>query len=187
HRPADRMHEYETVETFFPSRPLAPVVNAQRNVEPLELLVDRPEHLRPPMILHSLGSDGDGREPEVRDCAVGFLNRPRRVLEGQQGDSLEPWRLTAYPGDKVVVSAGISDRVVALDKTPASKLVGGNRTETSIPSLSMSLSRVGMSTCSMPPTSPPIPVSIPSEGNKGPRLECGSDRCFRTSASFSTI
>src|SRR4029453_3113138 len=36
HRPADRMHEYETVETFFPSRPLAPVVNAQRNVEPLQ-------------------------------------------------------------------------------------------------------------------------------------------------------
>src|SRR5215813_6105562 len=72
-------------------------------------------------------------------------------------------------------------------KLLTAKLLVGNRTETSIPSLSMSLSRVGMSTCSMPPTSPPIFVSIPSEGNRGPRLECGSGRCFRTSASFSTI
>src|SRR5262245_35845240 len=46
HRTADSMHEYETVETFFSRRAFAPVVNAERNVEPLELLVDRPEDLR---------------------------------------------------------------------------------------------------------------------------------------------
>src|SRR5262245_33426245 len=46
HRTADSMHEYETVEPFFSGRAFAPVVNAERNVEPLELLVDRPEDLR---------------------------------------------------------------------------------------------------------------------------------------------
>src|SRR4029450_5400863 len=111
------MHKDKTIEAFLSGRSFAPVVNAQRNVETLELLVDRPEHLRPQMILHSLGSDGDGREAEFSDCAVGFLNRRRRVLEGQQGDSLEPWRLAAYLGDEVVVSARIGNRVVALDKS----------------------------------------------------------------------
>ncbi len=125
HRPADRMHEYETVETFFSGRSFAPVMHAKRNVKALELLVDRPEHLRPQMFLHSLGSDGDGREAEFSDCAVGFLNRRCGVLEGQQGDSLEPWRLAAYLGDKVVVSARISNRVVALDKTINGKAAGG--------------------------------------------------------------
>jgi hypothetical protein len=31
------MHEYETVETFFSGRSFAPVMNAERNVEALEL------------------------------------------------------------------------------------------------------------------------------------------------------
>src|SRR5262245_58127239 len=119
------MHEHETVETFFSGRSFAPVMHAKRNVEALEFLVDRPENLRPQVILHSLGSDGDGREAEFSNCAVGFLNRRCGVLKGQQGDSLEPWRLAAYLGDEIVVSAGIGDRVVTLDKTINGKAAGG--------------------------------------------------------------
>src|SRR5262245_3806218 len=55
---------------------------------------------------------------------MGFLNRRRRVLEGQQGNSLESWRLPAYLGDKVVIGAGVGDGVVALDETIDRKTAG---------------------------------------------------------------
>src|SRR5262245_43031550 len=81
HRTTDGMHEYETVETFFAGRPFTPVVNAERNVEPLELLIDRPEDLRSQVFLHSLGRNGNRCETEFNDGTVGFLYRRRRVLK----------------------------------------------------------------------------------------------------------
>src|SRR5207249_1995675 len=44
-RTSDSVHVEEAVEAVVSRRPLAAVVNAERHVEPLDLIVDRPERL----------------------------------------------------------------------------------------------------------------------------------------------
>src|SRR5947209_6873988 len=68
------------------------------------------------------------------------------------------------------------------------KLLVGNSTERSIPSWSMSRRRVARSLLSMPPSRPPMLVSIPSDGRRSPRRWAyGGARWVRRSLSRSTI
>jgi hypothetical protein len=60
YRPADGMHEHEAVEADFAGRSGAPVMHTERNIEPLKLIVNRPESLRAEVFFHSLSRYRDG-------------------------------------------------------------------------------------------------------------------------------
>src|SRR4029077_13563218 len=107
HRPADGMHVHEAIEAFLSGGPFAPVMNAEWDVEPLELLVNWPENLRTQVFLHPLSGDGDSRESEVTKRAICILCDLYWILRREESDSLEPGRLPTHSGDKVVVGAGI--------------------------------------------------------------------------------
>src|SRR4029077_369801 len=89
HRPADGMHVHEAIEAFLSGGPFAPVMNAEWDVEPLELLINWPENLRTQVFLHPLSGDGDSREPELTDRAVSLLYGRCRILKRHSADSLE--------------------------------------------------------------------------------------------------
>src|SRR6266404_647177 len=81
HRPADGMHVNKAIETFLSSGSFAPIMNAERDVEPLELLVDGPENLRTQVFFHSLSGDGDSRKAELTDRTVSLLYCRCRILK----------------------------------------------------------------------------------------------------------
>jgi hypothetical protein len=58
-RSPNGVHVEEAVEALVARRPVAPVVHAERDVESLDLLIDRPEGLGAEVLFHPLGRDRD--------------------------------------------------------------------------------------------------------------------------------
>ena len=83
--------------------------------------------MRAQVFLHPLGSHRDGDEAEFGHGAIGFLDCRRRVLQRHQADALQPRGLFTHVGDKVVVSAGVGDGVVALDDAVDRETAGGKQ------------------------------------------------------------
>ena len=113
--PSDGVHVQEAVESLIACRALAPIVDAQRHAETLELLVDGPVGPRAEVFSHPLRGDSDAGESEVDDGAARLADGRRDVLEREERDGSQARALGADLRGEVVVGAGVCRRVVGLD------------------------------------------------------------------------
>ena len=76
------------------------------------------------MLFHALSGNRDGGKAQLGNRPVGFLDGGGRILQRHQSDSFEPRALFANIRDKIVISAGVGDRVVALHHAVHGKAAG---------------------------------------------------------------
>jgi hypothetical protein len=80
------MLKEKRVEADFPGGPLPRVVNQQRDIECLQLVINRPEVRLPQMLLHPERTDGNPGQAEFSDSPIRFRDSRRDVLKRNQTD-----------------------------------------------------------------------------------------------------
>src|SRR5215208_5217481 len=99
------MSEKKGIEADLASRALARVVDEQRDIEFLQLLIDRPIHRLAEMFFHAEGADRYAGQSKFPDRALGFFARRVDVLERHEPHGFQTGVFAAYAGDPIVVAA----------------------------------------------------------------------------------